>query len=116
MSFIKPGAMCNIRKRTLRMLGAALLILPTMSFAAEDLLLNEDSLAAKIGKEPNCQLLDGRSPEARRSAPLAFSMRYQKNMAIKKGLVFVVADSDEAALEIARSIAADAERSVYAVK
>jgi hypothetical protein len=116
MSFIKPGAMCNIRKRTLRMLGAALLILPTMSFAAEDLLLNEDSLAAKIGKEPNCQLLDGRSAEARRSAPLAFSMRYQKNMAIKKGLVFVVADSDEAALEIARSIPADAERSVFAVQ
>ena len=96
--------------------GAALLILPMLGFAASDLLLNEADLAAKIGKESNCQLLDARSAEARQSAPLAFSTRYEKAMPVRKGLVFVVADSDAAALEIAQSIPAGSERSVFAVQ
>ena len=108
--------MYSIMKRTLRILGASLLILPTLSLAAGDLLLNEDSLAAKLGKEPNCQLLDARSAETQRSAPLAFSTHYEKTVPIRKGLVFVVADSDAAALEIAQTIPAASDRSVFAVK
>jgi hypothetical protein len=116
MSSIKSGTAESIGKRMARMLGAALLALPALSLAADDLLLDEISLEKKVGREPNCQLLDGRSAEARRLAPLAFSVRYEKTVAVKKGLVFIVADSDEAALEIARAIPADAGRSVYAVK
>jgi hypothetical protein len=116
MNALKDLSMYSILKCISRTVGTVLLILPTMSLAAGDLLLNEDNLAAKIGKEPNCQLLDARSAEAQRLSPLAFSTRYEKTMPVRKGLVFLVADSDEAALEIVRSIPADAERSVYAVK
>ena len=116
MLSIKSGTMDSIRKRMFRILGAALLILPTLSFAAGDLLLNESSLAAKIEKEQNYQLLDARGSVAQRSVPLAFSTRYEKVMPVKKGLVFVVADSDKAALEIAESIPAGSDRSVFAVK
>lgn len=108
--------MYSILKCILRAVGAVLLILPTLSLAAGDLLLNEVSLAAKLGKEPNCQLLDARSTEAQRSTPLAFSTRYVKVVPVKKGLVFIVADSDAAALEIAQSIPAASDRSVFAVK
>ncbi len=89
-----------------------LLLLPTMAFAAEDLLLNEDVLASYLAKQPECQLLDARSAEAQRNAPLAFSTKYQKSMAIKKGLVLIVADSDAAALAIAQSMPASDRKSV----
>ncbi|MBI5891559.1 MAG: hypothetical protein HZB47_12970 [Nitrosomonadales bacterium] len=116
MSDSQDRSMHFIKKHVLRVVGATLLIVPTLSLAANDLLLNEDSLAARIAKEPNCQLLDARSAEAQRLSPLAFSTRYDKTAPVRRGLVFVVADSDEAALEIVRSIPADAGRSVYAVQ
>jgi hypothetical protein len=93
----------------------SILLLPALSFAAGDLLLGEDELSAKIAKEPSYQLLDARPAATQQAAPLAFSIRYEKVMPIKKGLVFVVADTDAAALEIAQSIPAT-ERSVFAVK
>lgn len=102
-------------KYKLHIFGAALLMLPALALAG-DLLLSEDGLVAKIGKEPNYQLLDARNAEAQRSTPLAFSTRYKKAMPIKKGLVFVVAGSDAAALEIAQSIPATDDRNVFAVK
>jgi len=108
--------MYPVLKIVLRAAGAFLLLLPALSLAATDLLLDEQSLAAKIGKEPNYQLLDARSGEARRLTPLPFSIRYDRTVAIGKGLVFVVADSDAAALEIAQSIAATGNRNVFAVK
>lgn len=108
--------MCTIMKYLLHIIGVALLILPMLSLAANDLLLDEDGLAAKIGEEQNYQLLDARNTEAQRSTPLAFSARYKKTMPIKKGLVFVVADNDAAALEIVQSIPAADDRSVFAVK
>jgi hypothetical protein len=108
--------MYTLMKYLRHIVGTALLLVPVLSLAASDILLNEADLAAKVGKEPNCQLLDARSAEARRAVPLAFSTRYEKNMPIKKGLVFVVADSDAAALEIAQAIPAASDRSVFAVK
>jgi hypothetical protein len=116
MSTLEDLSMYSILKRISRVVGTALLILPALSLAAGDLLLNEGSLGAKIGKEANYQLLDARSAEAQRLSPLAFSTRYEKNMPLEKGLVFVVADSDAAALEIAQSIPAGNDRSVFAVK
>jgi hypothetical protein len=110
-------SMYTVMKYLQHILGATLLILPALSFAASDLLLNEADLAAKIGKEPNYQLLDARSAEARRSVPLAFSTRYEKAMPIKKGLVFVVADSDASAVEIAQSIpVAGSDCGIFAVQ
>ncbi len=102
-------------KYKLRIFGFVLLILPSLSLAG-DLLLSKDGLAERIGKEPNYQLLDARNAKAQRSEPLAFSTRYEKAMPIKKGLVFVVADNDAAALEIAQSIPVNGDRSVFAVK
>ena len=102
-------------KYKLRIFGLVFLMLPVLSIAS-DLLLSEDDLIAKIGKESNYQLLDARNAEAQRSTPLAFSTRYEKDMLIKKGLVFVVADNDAVALEVAQSIPANGDRSVFAVK
>ena len=96
--------MYTMKKYLLHIFGTALMIVPILSFAASGLLLNEADLAVKIGREPSYQLLDARSAESRRSVPLAFSTRYEKAMPIKKGLVFVVADSDASAVEIAQSI------------
>ncbi len=116
MYFIKDSSMHLIIKLLLRVAGTAMLMWPMLTSAATDLLLNEANLAARIAKESNYQLLDARSAEAQRSAPLAFSTRYQKAMPVKKGLVFVVADSDATALDIAQSIPAGNDRSVFAVK
>jgi hypothetical protein len=117
MAYIGSGTTGNIAKRMLRTLGAALLILPALSLAAgNDLLLGGDDLAAKVVKERDYQLLDARSAAAQQSVPLAFSTKYRQVMPIRKGLVFVVADSDAAALEIAQSIPAGSDRSVFAVK
>lgn len=91
------------------------LMLPALAFAAADNLLDGAGLSARLDKTTEYQLLDARGAEARRNLPLAFSTRYQPLMPVKKGLVFVVADSDEAALEIAANIPAEG-RTVYAVK
>lgn len=102
-------------KRSLRNLALTMLMLPALAFAAADMLLDEAAVAAKLGKTPDFQLLDARPAAAQQAAPLAFSIKYQPLMAVKKGLVFVVADTDADALKIAGSIPADG-RSVFAVK
>jgi hypothetical protein len=96
-------------KRTLLGCCFALLVVPALCLAANDLLLGEKDLAAKIEKDTNYQLLDARSAEAQRIAPIAFSTKYQTIMPI-------VADTDAAALKIAKSIPAEADRTVFAVK
>jgi hypothetical protein len=103
-------------KQLLRKFCLAILMLPALCLAANDLLLGENDLAAKIEKDKSYQLLDARSAGAQRIAPIAFSTRYQTTMPIKKGLVLIVADTDAAALEIAQSIPAGADRTVFAVK
>ena len=94
----------------------AVLMAPAICLAADDLLLGENDLAAKIETDKDYQLLDARSADAHRIAPIAFSTRYQVIMPIKKGLVLIVADTDAAALKIAQSIPAGADRAVFAVK
>jgi hypothetical protein len=89
---------------------------PTLCFASGKLLLGEPELAAKLEKVSDYQLLDARGAEAQRSTPIAFATKYQKVMPIKNCLVLIVADTDAAALSIARSIPADAGRNVFAVK
>lgn len=101
-------------KRSLRHLAAVMLMLPAMACAA-DMLLDEAALAEKLANSPEYQLLDARSAEAQHTVPLAFSTRYRALMPIKMGTVFVIADRDEAALEIAEAIPAEG-RSVFAVK
>lgn len=96
--------------------GMAMLLLPALAGAAEDMLLGETAVAVLLDKNPGYQLLDARNAEAQRVAPLAFSTRYQPMMPFRKGLVLVVADSDVAATEIARAIPADPGRRVHAVK
>jgi len=91
-------------------------MLPTLCLAAGEILLGDAELAAKLEKVRDYQLLDARNAEAQRLAPIAFSTKYQKMMPIKNGLVLIVADTDAAALKIARSIAANADRNVFAVK
>ena len=103
-------------KRAIRSCCLAVLMLPTLCLAAGDLLLGDAELAAKLEKVRDYQLLDARSAEAQRLAPIAFSTRYQKMMPIKNCLVLIVADTDAAALKIARSIPANADRNVFAVK
>jgi hypothetical protein len=103
-------------KRTLLGCCFALLVVPALCLAANDLLLGEKDLAAKIEKDTNYQLLDARSAEAQRIAPIAFSTKYQTIMPIRNGLVLIVADTDAAALKIAKSIPAEADRTVFAVK
>jgi hypothetical protein len=100
------------------LLGSCLAILmaPALCFAANDLLLDENDLAVKIEKDKDYQLLDARSAETQRIAPIAFSTRYQTTMPIKKGLVLIVADTDDAALEIAQSIHDRPDCTVFAVK
>lgn len=94
----------------------AFLMLPVLCFAADGLLLGSEQLAEKVRKSGgDYQLLDARSAEAQRIAPIAFSTKYQKVMPIKKGLVLIVADSDAAAMEIAQSIPAGSDRNVFAV-
>lgn len=105
----------TLLQRALRHVALVLLILPVPVFADEGMLLDAPMLAAKLGHSAEFQLLDARSTEAQRSMPLAFATRYQPLMAVKKGMVYVVADNDAAALEIAGSIPAEG-RSVFAVK
>lgn len=102
--------------RILRSACLALLLSPVSGFAAESMLLDEIALSAKLDQVQDYQLLDARNAEAQRNAPIAFSTRYQKTLPINKGLVLIVADTDAAALEIAKAIPAVNERSVFAVK
>lgn len=103
----------------MRILGygcLALLLLPTLSFGVESALLEESALSAKLDHSQDYQLLDARSAEEQRNNPIAFSTRYQSTTPIKKGLVLIVADTDAAALEIAKAIPAASDRFVFAVK
>ena len=103
-------------KCTLRGFCWVFMMLPALCFAGDGLLLGFDELAAEIKKSgDDYQLLDARGAEAQRIAPIAFSTKYRKIMPIKKGLVLIVADTDAAALEIAQSIPAGADRNVFAV-
>lgn len=115
MSYVKFGASLFVLKRVLCIFGIGLL-LSTQGFAGGELLLNENEVAARVAKEPDYQLLDARSAAARRLTAIPFSTRYEAGMTVAKGLVFVIADSDAAALEIAQAIPADSGRSVFAVK
>ena len=92
------------------------LMLPVLCFGAEEVLLDEKALSAKLDQTPDYQLLDARNAEAQRDTPIAFSTRYQITTPIKTGLVLIVADTDTAALEIAKSIPVASNRSVYVVK
>ena len=102
--------------RMLRCACLSLLLLPILSFGAEGVLLDEGALSAKLDQVQDYQLLDARNAEAQRNTPIAFSTRYQSTTPIKKGLVLIVADTDAAALEIAKAIPAATDRSVFAVK
>ncbi len=103
-----------------RILGSScllpLLFLPVPGFGAEEMLLDEGALSAKLDQAQDYQLLDARNAEAQRDSPIAFSTRYQRTTPVKKGLVLIVADTDAAALDIAKSIPAAGDRSVFAVK
>ncbi len=103
-------------KKILRSSCWMLLLLPTLSFGVEGVLLDEAALSAKLDQTQDYQLLDARSAEAQRNAPIAFSTRYQATTPIKKGLVLIVADTDAAAVAIAQSIPAASDRFVFAVK
>lgn len=103
-------------KQILRCACLAILLLPTLSFGAEGVLLEESALSAKLDQTQDYQLLDARSAEAQRNNPIAFSTRYQSTTPIKKGLVLIVADTDAAALEIAKSIPVASDRYIFAVK
>jgi hypothetical protein len=102
--------------RILRCVCLTLLLLPMLSFGAEELLLDEGALSTRLGLTQDYQLLDARSAEAQRNTPIAFSTRYQSTMPVKKGLVLIVADTDAEALAIAKSIPAAPDRFVFAVK
>jgi hypothetical protein len=102
--------------RILRYACLALLLLPTMGFGAEELLLEERALAVKLDQAQDYQLLDARNAAAQRDSPIAFATRYQNTTPVKKGLVLVVADTDGEALAIAKAIPAAPDRFVFAVK
>jgi hypothetical protein len=103
-------------KSILRSVCLALLMLPGLSLGAETVLLEESALSKKVEQIQDYQLIDARSSEAQRAAPIAFSTRYRINVAINKALVLVVADTDTEAAAIARSIPAATGRSIFAVK
>lgn len=103
-------------KKVLFGLCLVLLQLPSVCVAADALMLGCDELTAKIRQTREYQLLDARSTGAQRSAPIAHSTKYRKIMPLKKGLVLIVADTDAAALEVAQSIPATADRNVFAVQ
>ena len=105
-----------MKEHAIRSCCLAILMLPTLCLAAGELLLGEAELATMLEKVRDYQLLDARGADAQRLAPIAFSTKYQKMMPIKNCLVLIVADTDAAALKIARSIPANADRSVFAVK
>jgi hypothetical protein len=103
-------------KRIFNSVCLVLLLAPVSGIAAEELLLDENALSSKLDQALDYQLLDARNAEAQRNTPIAFSIRYQKSTPIKKGLVLIVADTDAAALEIAKAIPAAGDRVVHAVK
>lgn len=98
------------------MFWLVLLACPLSASAAEVALLDEAALAAKLQQSEDYQLLDARGDEAQRLAPIAFATRYRINTTIRNGLVLVVADTDAAAVEVAKSIPATVGREIYAVK
>ncbi len=103
-------------KKVLRGGCLMLLLFPVLSFGMEDVLLDEATLSFKLHQAQDYQLLDARSAEAQRNAPIAFSTRYQTANQAKEGLVLVVADTDAAAVAIVRSIPVASGRFVFAVK
>jgi hypothetical protein len=105
-----------MKMRILHVGCLALFMLPGLCMGAEALLLDDDALSKKIEQVQDYQLLDARTPETQRIAPLAFATRYWINARINKALVLVVADSDAEAVEIAQSIPAENGRAVFAVK
>jgi hypothetical protein len=98
-----------------RSVSLTLLMLPGLCMGAESLLLDEDTLAKKVGQDQDYQLLDARNTQAQRIAPIAFSTCYRINVTFSKGLVLIVADSDAEAVAIAQSVPAAPGRSVFAV-
>ncbi len=97
--------------------GSLLLLFPVLAFGMDDVLMDEATLSFKLDRAQDYQLLDARSAQAQRDAPIAFSTRYEPNTAVKGGLVLVVADTDAAASAIARAIVAGgADRAAFAVK
>ncbi len=105
-----------MKKSFLIWLCSVFLLLPKVCAAKDDVLLGRDEVTAKIRQTEKYQLLDARNATAQRDASIAFSTKYRKTMAIKKGLVLIVADTDTAAVEIARSISSVPGRSVFAVQ
>lgn len=97
-------------------LAVLLMLFPIVCWGGSGVLLDETKLSALIAKESDYQLLDARSSAMQRSAPIAFSTVYRINTPISNGLVLVVADDDRTATEIAESIPAAINRSVYAVQ
>ncbi len=105
-----------MKKSSLIWLCSVFLLLPKVCTAKDDLLLGSDELTAKIRQAEKYQLLDARNATAQRNAPIAFATKYRKTMAIKKGLILIVADTDTAAVEIARSMSGVPGRSIFAVQ
>jgi hypothetical protein len=105
-----------MKKELLRKFCLAILLLPALSFAGDAVLLDEDALLLKTEHERTYQLLDARNAEAQKNAQLANVIRYQPGMKLANGLIFVIADTDAAAMEIGKSIPAATGRSVFAVK
>lgn len=97
-------------------IGLVLLLLPTLSWAAGSLLLDCARLSALLEKNSEYQLLDARSAEAQRAAPIAFSTAYKVTTPVGNGLALIVADDDATAEKIAQSIPAAGNRTVYAVQ
>lgn len=80
------------------------------------LLESSTKLAPLVRAAPEILLVDARSEKSRRQQLVEDATPYQKNMTVKPGLIVVVGDNNQQAMQVARRLVSHGDQTVYAVK
>ena len=109
-----PERRCMSRGRAAIILG----LMPFSAFAwAEATLLDGAQLSDRMKAGELCCVIDARQEGRRKQRPIPFAVTYREDLKLAPGgFAVVVADDDAKALTIAETLAAPANKPVYAVK
>lgn len=84
---------------------------------AEAALLDGAQLSERMNAGESCCVVDAREEGRRKQRPVPFALTYRDGLKLRAGgFAVVLADEDGNALAIAEALAADAGKTVYAVK
>lgn len=97
----------------------AMLALAIPALGATATLLDQQQLQARMEKSPPCCIIDARSTSKQKQDLIAAAVLYKPGFAITPtpgGYALVVADTDAAALKLARQLSAASGQDVVAIK